>query len=183
MDFSEEILKKIEVVKTRIGAYPDFPKPGICFRDIFSVYHDKDATIMLDEVMKYCAEQAVKRGVQVIAALECRGFLFGPQMALHMGVPFVPLRKKGKLPGKILSLEYDLEYGKDTLEVQEDSIPAGKKVLIVDDLLATGGSLQAACELVKKVGAEVSECLVVMEIVDLKGRTRVPAPVFSLIQF
>ncbi|XP_071443785.1 adenine phosphoribosyltransferase isoform X2 [Hetaerina americana] len=166
MDISQEFKDKLEYVKTRVGSYPDFPKPGILFRDIFSVYRDQKAVINLNEVMKHCSNQAIKRGVQAVAALECRGFLFGPQLALDMGVPFVPIRKGGKLPGKIVSVEYELEYGKDTFEVQEDSLLPGKKFLIVDDLLATGVGLNlvdcaTTCKTTNTCDCALSKLLVI----------------------
>ncbi|KAG9352488.1 hypothetical protein JZ751_020902 [Albula glossodonta] len=115
------------------------------------------------------------------SGLDARGFLFGPLLAQRLGVGFVLVRKKGKLPGPTTSVSYTLEYGKAEVEIQEDAIEASQKVLLIDDLLATGGTLYAACELMKKLKAEVLGCLVVIELTDLKGAERIkPNPVFSL---
>lgn len=111
---------------------------------------------------------------EAIVGLDARGFLFGFTLAAELGLPFIPIRKKGKLPGKCLSYQYTLEYGSDQFEMQENSIRAGQRVLIVDDLLATGGSLNAACELIQKAGGIVDEVVVLIELTALKGRARIP---------
>ncbi|VEN56118.1 unnamed protein product [Callosobruchus maculatus] len=120
--------------------------------------------------------------VECVAGLEARGFLFGPLISLELNVPFVPIRKKGKLPGNLLSVCYSKEYGQDVLEVQENAIKPGKRVLLVDDLLATGGSLLASYHLVKKAGAQVAASLVIIELEPLKGRDTLPTDVISLIK-
>ncbi|KAJ9586664.1 hypothetical protein L9F63_019739 [Diploptera punctata] len=173
--------KKLEYVKKNIRSYPDFPKPGIIFRDIFSVLSNPPAFHALkDALFEHVSEITPKP--DVIVVLESRGFLFGPIVALH-NIPCVPVRKKGKLPGDICRQEYTLEYGTDVFEIQSDSIKAGQNVLVIDDLLATGGSLKAACLLVKQLKANVIQCLVVMELLNLKGRNHVAVPTHSLIQF
>merc|ERR1712136_550015 len=139
--------KKLDLVKKAIKEYPDFPKKGIMFQDIFGVLLDPLANEALNDV-----------------ALDSRGFLFGNSMALAVKKPFVPVRKKGKLPGKCTSVCYTLEYGQDTLEIQEGSLQPGDRVLIMDDLLATGGTLSAASQLVKAAGAVVDHCWVVIEL-------------------
>lgn len=121
--------------------------------------------------------------INVIVGLDARGFLFSFMIAAELKIACVPVRKKGKLPGDCIKHEYVLEYGNDVFEIQKDSIKEGQKVLIIDDLLATGGSLNAACELVKKTGGIVKECVVIMELTELKGREKVKAPVFSFIQY
>lgn len=120
----------------------------------------------------------------MICGLEARGFLFGFQIAADLGVAFVPIRKKGKLPGEVYSQEYALEYGTDKFEIQKNSIKPGQKVLIVDDLLATGGTMEAACKLIAQCGGEVAECLAVIELVGLNGRARLQGTkVHSFIQY
>ena len=163
--------QKIEIVKNAIKEYPDFPKKGIMFQDIFGVLLNPEANaalndIALDHVRKH-ADSFDK-----IVGLDSRGFLFGNSMALAVKKPFVPIRKKGKLPGNCLSATYTLEYGTDTLEVQEGSIGPGDRVLIVDDLLATGGTLSAAAGLVKQCGGVVDHCWVVIELSVLGGRDK-----------
>lgn len=111
---------------------------------------------------------------EAIIGLDARGFLFGFMLAAELGLPFIPIRKKGKLPGKCLSYQYTLEYGSDHFEMQENSLCAGQKVLIIDDLLATGGSLNAACELVKAAGGTVAEIIVLIELTALNGRSKIP---------
>nr|CAD7432690.1 unnamed protein product [Timema monikensis] len=135
----EEFKEDIELVKSNISSYPDFPKPGILFRDIFSIFNNPKAAKALDSVLLRYVRKIVPQ-TDVVVALESRGFLFGPTLALELGVPFVPVRKKGKLPGTVYQQSYALEYGTDILEIQASSIQLGQKVLIVDDLIATGGS-------------------------------------------
>ncbi|XP_025425848.1 uncharacterized protein LOC112694558 [Sipha flava] len=169
-------------LKGYIKSFPDFPLPGILFRDIFSVFQNTDGLKLLNNILKkYCNEVAGK--VDCVAMLEARGFLLGTLMALYLNVPCVPVRKKGKLPGKVAQLEYSLEYAKDVLEVQLGVLKEGTRVLIIDDLLATGGTLQAAVQLMKKTGAEVVQAVVIMELCDLEGRKKLDIPVKSFIQY
>lgn len=174
---------KLQLVHRHIRAFPDFPRPGILFRDICPLLKDAaalSATIDLfeDHVRKNHPQ------VELIAGLDARGFLFGPLLAQRLGLGFVLVRKKGKLPGATVSVAYDLEYGKAEAEVQEDAVAPGQKVLLVDDLLATGGTLYAACELMRRQQAEVLGCLVVMELSELHGSDKLkPLEVFSLLQF
>lgn len=122
--------------------------------------------------------------VEVVCGLEARGFLFGFQIAADLGIPFVPIRKKGKLPGELYSQEYALEYGTDKFEIQKNAIKSGQKVLIVDDLLATGGTMEAASRLIEKCGGQVAECLAVIELVGLNGRSKLAGTkVHSFIQY
>lgn len=178
----ERLTKLKELVKANIADYPDFPKPGILFRDIFPVLTNPEAFRAVQELLS-SRISCLNPQPDVIAALESRGFLFGPALALQLKLPFVPIRKKGKLPGKLHSVTYSLEYGSDTIEIQESSIGKGQNVVILDDLLATGGTLGAACSLIEKCGANVLECVVVMELLDLKGRDGIHHPIHSLIQY
>src|SRR5436305_2255786 len=160
---------------------PDFPKPGILFKDITPLLAEPRA---FGHVIDLFAERYQSRPVDVIAAAEARGFLFAAPLALHLNRPFVPLRKPGKLPYRTLFSSYDLEYGTAELHVHADAIPAGKRVLLVDDLLATGGTMQAAMKLVEMVGGRVAGVAFVIELAELKGRERLkPAEVFSLITY
>lgn len=121
--------------------------------------------------------------VDVVIGLEARGFLLAPMLALRLGAAFVPVRKAGKLPGELVRTTYEKEYGADVFEMQRGSIAAGRRCIVVDDLLATGGTLRAACELAAAQGGRVLECLVLIELTDLAGRATLPATVFSLLQF
>jgi len=172
----------LEIVKANVKTYKDFPKPGIVFRDIFGVLRSVQGakalmSLMRDHIL------SIGEPLDAIVGLESRGFLFGPQLALELSIPFVPIRKKGKLPGEVFSCEYSLEYGNDVVEVQKDSLKAGSSIVIVDDLLATGGSLKGACELMEAVGVKVVQCFIVMELMDLKGREKLAVPVHSLLQY
>jgi adenine phosphoribosyltransferase len=150
---------------------PDFPKPGIMFKDISPLLASHKA-------LTYCIDQMAERVVDLridrVAGVESRGFLFGTPLALKLGVGFTPIRKPGKLPAKTTSYEYDLEYGTDTLEIHNDGVSPGDQVLIVDDVLATGGTAQAACELVELIGGEVAGCLFLLELAFLHGRDKLP---------
>ncbi|XP_067001759.1 adenine phosphoribosyltransferase [Anabrus simplex] len=172
--------KLIKIVRDNIRSYADFPKPGIIFRDIFSVLKVPEAFKILQELL---VQRVKLKAPDAVIGLESRGFLLGPIIALQLGLPFVPIRKKGKLPGKIKQLSYTIEYGEDTFEIQTDGLQKGQNVVLVDDLLATGGSLRAACTLVNQLGAKVVECLVVMELKDLNGQENIPVPVHSIVQF
>ncbi len=164
-----------------IRAIPDWPKKGILFRDITPLLADPKAFPAAVEAL--C--QPFKRaGVEFVAGVEARGFIFGAAVAAKLRAGFVPMRKKGKLPCQTESATYALEYGTDCIEMHRDTIPAGAKVLLVDDLLATGGTMQAACELVEKVGAEIVGIAVVIELADLQGRRRLaPHKVHALISY
>lgn len=153
--------------KRLIRDIPDFPKPGILFRDITPVLADPEA---MHEVVQRLADFARKQGTQAVAGIESRGFLFGMPLALHLSVPFVPFRKPGKLPWTTLQEEYELEYGKAAIEAHTDALIPGHRVLIVDDLLATGGTAAAAVRLVRRLGGEVAGAAFVIELIPLKGR-------------
>lgn len=125
-----------------------------------------------DLLVAHVKESKLK--IDAIVGLDARGFLFGFAIAAELGLPFVPIRKKGKLPGKCKSIEYELEYGRGQLEIQESSIQVGQQIIIIDDLLATGGTLRGACELLTSIGAKVTEIIVVIELTSLKGRSKIP---------
>uniref|UniRef100_A0A7E4ZSG1 Adenine phosphoribosyltransferase n=1 Tax=Panagrellus redivivus TaxID=6233 RepID=A0A7E4ZSG1_PANRE len=151
-------------LKNVIKFVPDFPKAGICFWDIMPIFRDPKLVTDLCNAIAAHLKEANPGGVTAVAGLEARGFLFGPQVAVLLGVPFIPIRKKGKLPGKVVEERYQKEYGFDVIELQEDALTATDKVVIVDDLLATGGTLRAAVNLVRKTGASVAEAFVIVQL-------------------
>ena len=146
----------------------DFPTPGVVFKDITPLFANAAA---FGSVLDLLAERH-EGGVDVVAGVEARGFVIGAPLAQRMGVGFVPIRKKGKLPGDVVSASYDLEYGSATIEVQTDAVTPGANVLVVDDVLATGGTAVAACELIEKVGGRVACLDVLVELAFLPGRER-----------
>ncbi|MFB0525039.1 MAG: adenine phosphoribosyltransferase [Phycisphaerae bacterium] len=153
-----------------IRSIPDWPKKGILFRDITPLLADPKAFSAAVDAL--CAG-FTEVGVEYVAAVEARGFIFGAAVAKNLGVGFVPIRKKGKLPFKTESVSYDLEYGTDTLEVHSDAIVKGAKVLMVDDLLATGGTMAAACELIEKIEGQVVGIAFLIELCELSGRKKI----------
>jgi adenine phosphoribosyltransferase len=156
-------------LKDTIRSIPDFPKPGIVFRDITTLLADPEAfKEALDQFEKYFKSKGVTR----IAAIDSRGFLFGGALADRMNLPLTVVRKKGKLPFETVSESYALEYGTDTLEMHVDAVKKGDKVAVIDDLLATGGTLEASCKMVEKLGAQVAAIGVVIELSFLNGRAR-----------
>jgi adenine phosphoribosyltransferase len=167
---------------SHIAAVPDFPKPGILFRDITPLLGNAAAFAGTIDLMA----QGIKPGtVDAIAGIESRGFIFAAALALKLGLPFVPVRKPGKLPRKTRRESYALEYGNDSIEIHEDAVARGARVLIVDDLLATGGTMEAAIKLFTAIGAKPVEALFLIELDFLKGRDRLTAhcPVRSLLQY
>ncbi|HHI68121.1 MAG TPA: adenine phosphoribosyltransferase [Planctomycetes bacterium] len=168
-------------LKSWIRDIPDFPKKGILFRDITPLLKNPAA---LKKSISLLTERASGWTPDVVAGIESRGFLFGTGVALGLAAGFVPVRKPGKLPYDTLRVEYDLEYGTDALEMHADAVKPGEKVVLVDDLLATGGTMEAACKLVEKLGAVVAGCLFVVELTGLKGRERLAGrEVESLVQY
>ncbi len=160
---------------------PDFPKPGILFRDITPLLA---SPVAFREVIRRMADQFRDAQVDVIVAAEARGFIFASPLALELNVGFVPIRKPGKLPFETHAFHYELEYGTDSLEMHVDGIQAGQRVLVVDDLLATGGTIDACCRLVEKNGAHVVACAFLIELRDLKGRERIaPRNIFRVIEY
>ena len=168
-------------LKTYIREIPDFPKPGILFRDITPLLASPSA---FRHAIELFAERYRGQGIDVVAAAEARGFIFAAPLAIALGVGFVPVRKPGKLPFSTHVFRYELEYGADTLEVHIDGISPGQHVLLVDDLLATGGTIEACCRLVEKAGAHVTGCAFMIELAGLGGRARIaPHDSFSIIQY
>ncbi|HSV30318.1 MAG TPA: adenine phosphoribosyltransferase [Candidatus Omnitrophota bacterium] len=170
-------------IKDHIRGIPDFPKPGILFYDISTLLAHADAWQV---AMGRLARMVRDFQPDVLAGIESRGFLVAAPLALKLGCGFVMLRKKGKLPGKTIKHEYALEYGTDTIEVQEDAVPKGARVVIVDDLLATGGTMLAGVELLRKIGAEVSGSASIIELNFLPGRKRLEdakVPFASLVSY
>lgn len=162
----------IEQVKGKIRAVKDFPKEGILFRDITTALKDAETLkIMID----YLCEQFKDTKIDYIAGIESRGFIFGMPMAYKLNAGFVPVRKPKKLPAETLSQSYNLEYGQDTIEIHKDAIPAGANVLIVDDLLATGGTAEAACKLIKQTGGNLVGIAFLIELEALNGRAKLDA--------
>jgi adenine phosphoribosyltransferase len=160
---------------------PDFPKPGILFKDITPLLAEPRA---FQYSVDRLAEHYPAEKVDVVAAAEARGFLFAAPLALRMTKPLVPLRKPGKLPHKTHSLRYELEYGSAELQVHIDAVSPGARVLLIDDLLATGGTMEASCRLIAKAGGRVIGCAFLVELAFLKGRERLhPHEVFSLITY
>ena len=164
-----------------IRSIPDFPKPGILFRDITPLLANPAA---FRRAVVDMANPFRTAKIDVVAAAEARGFIFAAPVALELNASLVPVRKPGKLPFKTQSYSYDLEYGSDTLEIHADAITPGAKVLVVDDLLATGGTVEACCRLVTKAGGTVVGCSFLIELTDLKGAERIaPCKSVSLIQY
>lgn len=168
-------------VEKYIKSIPDFPQPGIIFRDVTSVIEDpKGLQIAIDDM------SAMLDGVDydVIAGAESRGFIFGAPIAYKNGKGFILVRKKGKLPRETVEMSYDLEYGSATIEMHKDSIKPGQKVVLVDDLIATGGTIEAAAKLVEKLGGVVVKMIFLIELTDLKGRERLSKyDIDSLVKF
>uniref|UniRef100_A0A7C9CWZ4 adenine phosphoribosyltransferase n=1 Tax=Opuntia streptacantha TaxID=393608 RepID=A0A7C9CWZ4_OPUST len=171
---------RIHDIKTKIRVVPDFPKPGIMFQDITTLLLDPKA---FKDTIDLFVERYKSKNISVVAGVEARGFIFGPPIALAIGAKFVPLRKPKKLPGKVISEEYVLEYGRDCLEMHVGAVEPGEHALVVDDLIATGGTLCAAMNLLERAGAEVVECACVIELPDLKGRERLKGkPLYILVE-
>ncbi len=170
-----------EELKAKIRNIPDFPKKGILFRDITTLLKDGPA---FTQAVLSLAKPYRNRKIDVIVAVEARGFIFGAALAHELGVGIVPIRKKGKLPAETIDVTYKLEYGEDTLEIHKDAINPQAQVLVVDDLLATGGTTLAAVELVKKLGGEIAGISFLIELADLKGCEKlIGYPINSLITF
>jgi adenine phosphoribosyltransferase len=165
-------------LKQKIRTIPDFPRPGIQFQDITPLVRDPRA---LRLAVHHLIHPFVGASLTAVVGMEARGFIFGSLAAWELGVGFVPLRKPGKLPYDVQSVSYALEYGENTLEAHIDALAAGDLVLLVDDLLATGGTAKASCELVERLGAKVLALACVIELKALKGREKLPCPVHSLL--
>lgn len=170
-------------IESLIRAIPDFPKPGIMFRDVTTLFADTQGFRMaVDQLLVPYAGQPIDK----IVALEARGFILGGAMAHQLGCGFVPIRKAGKLPGKVLSQAYTLEYGEAVMEIHDDALQPGETVLVVDDLLATGGTAEAGIKLIERLGAEVIGCAFVVDLPDLGGNAKLRAmglPLHCLVSY
>jgi adenine phosphoribosyltransferase len=170
-----------EDLKKLIREIPDYPKPGILFYDITTLIKDRAG---FARVVDYMTSPYLDQNVDLVLGMEARGFIFGPAMAYRLNAGFIPVRKPKKLPGEIVSHTYDLEYGTDTLEIHRDAIQPGQRVLIVDDLLATGGTAEAAATLANKLGADICGLSFLVELDFLNGRKKLePYEVFSLLHY
>ncbi|XP_042058226.1 adenine phosphoribosyltransferase 1-like [Salvia splendens] len=170
---------RIARIASTIRVIPDFPKPGILFQDITTLLLDPKA---FKDTIDLFVERYKDKNINVIAGIEARGFIFGPPIALAIGAKFVPMRKPKKLPGEVISEEYSLEYGTDIMEMHVGAVQPGENAVIVDDLIATGGTLNAAISLLGRVGVTVVECACVIELKELKGREKLgDNPLFVLV--
>ncbi|MGF7153900.1 adenine phosphoribosyltransferase [Novosphingobium gossypii] len=159
----------VEDLRLLVRTIPDFPKPGILFRDVTTLIGNGPG---FAAAVGHMAERAEAAGAEVIAGIEARGFVFGAAMAARMSLPFVPVRKPGKLPVPVLAIDYALEYGTDTLEVDPGAVPDGARVVLVDDLIATGGTALAAAELLRRAGGIVTQALFAIDLPELGGARR-----------
>ncbi|WP_113913130.1 adenine phosphoribosyltransferase [Roseovarius dicentrarchi] len=159
-------------IRDLIRTIPDFPKPGILFRDVTTLLADADGLAMTIEQM---SQPYLNTGIDRVIGLEARGFILGGAVAHRLGAGFVPVRKAGKLPGRVIAQSYSLEYGEAVFELHEDAVQSGERVLIVDDLLATGGTATAGARLVRQLGGHIVACTFIVDLPDLGGRTRLEA--------
>ncbi len=168
-------------LKSKIRTVPHWPIEGVMFRDITTLLQDPEA-------FKHCCDELYNRykdeKIDVVVGIESRGFIFGAVLAYKLGVGFVPVRKPGKLPHKTISAEFEKEYGKDKMEIHEDAIKKDDKVLVVDDLIATGGTISAAIKLVEQLGGEIVECAFIIDLPDLKGKDKIKGyKCFTMVEF
>jgi adenine phosphoribosyltransferase len=178
---SYDYQKTCDYIKSKVRSIPDWPIKGVIFRDITTLLQDPAAHREIGSIFynRYADEDIDK-----IVGIDARGFLFGSVLAYKLDVGFIPIRKKGKLPYKTIGESYSLEYGEETVEIHEDAISTGERVVIIDDLMATGGTIAAAANLVEKLGGEIIECAFVVELPDLNGREKLGNKnVFSIIEF
>ncbi|MFA5826444.1 MAG: adenine phosphoribosyltransferase [Gallionellaceae bacterium] len=170
-------------IKSKIRTVPHYPKQGIQFRDITTLLKDPiGLRVTIDELARRYADMKIDK----IAGIEARGFILGAPLAYVLGKGFIPIRKKGKLPAETIGHDYELEYGTDRIEIHTDAIAPGERVLLVDDLIATGGTAEAACKLIEKMGGEIVECCFIIDLPDIGGRARLEKhgqKVFALCEF
>jgi len=172
-----------EIIKSKIRTIPHWPKQGVMFRDITTLMKDKEG---FSHLIQLLVDRYKDKEIDVVAGIEARGFITGSVLAHKLGIGFVPIRKPGKLPAETEFEEYDTEYSKDKIEIHKDAISPGNKVLLVDDLVATGGTALAACNLIKKLGGEVVEFSYIIDLPDLGGKKKLQDAgynVFNLIEF
>jgi adenine phosphoribosyltransferase len=168
-------------LRAALRQFPDFPEPGIIFEDILPLFADPTLHEALIRSLELHILETYHEKPDVIVGLDARGFLFGPSLALRLGAGFVPVRKRGKLPGPCETESFQKEYGEDFFQMQADAVKKGQKVLVVDDIIATGGSAAAAGNLVTKLGGTLLGFVFILELDFLKGRDKLPAPVFTLL--
>ncbi|KAJ5413400.1 hypothetical protein N7501_006123 [Penicillium viridicatum] len=168
-------------LRAALRQFPDFPSPGILFEDILPIFADPSLHEALIRSLELHVLANYDQKPDVIVGLEARGFLMGPSLALRLGASFVPVRKQGKLPGPCETQGYEKEYGQDFFQMQADSIKPGQKVLVIDDIIATGGSAKAGGELIQKMGGELLGFIFLLELEFLHGRDKLPAPVYTLL--
>lgn len=173
----------MDQIKNKIRTIPNFPKKGIMFKDITTLLQDKEG---LKDVVNEFTTRYKDSKIDVVAGIEARGFILGGVIAHELGVGFIALRKKGKLPYKTESVTYDLEYGQDTIEIHTDAIKPGQNVLLIDDLLATGGTALAAAQLIEKLKGKISECAFIVDLPEIGGRKKLEQAgykIFTLVEF
>jgi adenine phosphoribosyltransferase len=171
----------MDALKSKIRHVPDFPKAGILFYDVTTLLRDPDGFRMAIDAL---SSPYRNRGISAVLGIESRGFILGAAVADRIGAGFIPVRKLGKLPSLTVRVTYDLEYGSDSLEIHQDAVEPGQRVLIVDDLLATGGTARATVDLVKQLGGTIAGVAVLIELLDLKGRSRLQGEdVFAVLQY
>jgi adenine phosphoribosyltransferase len=176
-------MSDIEYIKSKIRTIPNFPKKGVMFRDITTLLKEKEG---FKKTIDIFVERYKGLDFDFVCGIESRGFVIGSAIAILLGKGFIPIRKKSKLPSKTVSMEYYLEYGKETIEIHEDAIDPGQKVLLIDDLIATGGTFEAALKLIEKVRGKVVECACVIDLPELKGSQKIKDRgynVFSILEF
>ncbi|MDP2044495.1 MAG: adenine phosphoribosyltransferase [Candidatus Omnitrophota bacterium] len=174
-------MKNNSLLEKSIRNIPDFPKPGILFRDVTTLIQNKAA---FKKAVGLLAKKYKGKKIDKVIGVEARGFIFGAAVAHKIGAGFVPVRKKGKLPFKTISTTYELEYVTDTLEIHRDAVTSGEKVLIIDDLLATGGTVKAVIDLIKQLGGNIAGIGFVIELTDLHGKDKFKEyPIYSLVKF
>ena len=156
-------------IESFIRTVPDYPKPGILFRDVTGLLEDARGLRMAVDAIVH---RYIDQHVDLVVGIEARGFIFGTAVAYELGVGFVPIRKAGKLPGEVIGIDYELEYGTDRMEIHADAVPRGANVLLIDDLIATGGTAMAAIELIRRLGGQVPEACFVIDLPDLGGAKR-----------
>lgn len=168
-------------LKSKIRSIPNWPIEGVIFRDLTTLMQDPEA---YKEACDIFFDRYKNMNIDKIVGIDARGFVFGAVLAYHLNIGFVPVRKKGKLPYNTISATYTLEYGEDIVEMHEDAISKGEKVVIIDDLIATGGTIEAAVKLVKNLGGDIVECAFVVELPDLKGREKIQdEKIFAICEF